>query len=376
MRPAKADHWRIAAVVLSVISAGAYLGNESAHYFWDLASYVDALDSPFPYREQRTYPFLYPPFTVDVFTLARSHLFELLSIGYVGAGAFFLWSYARLDAPRKYEWLFAATAIGGLGVVSLQSGNLAILMNLALLGVLYVAAGGELAAIRLLPVVIGIGALLKPQFIIYLPLVVLVARHRRLAVIRAVLVMVGVAAVYGGYVVMRPGDWQEYVQAVLKRTVVEKDYAWGPAGLVKHWNDSAAAAALAYVAGLLVAGALSWLTWRRSPRMPLTATASLCFIVLTFANPRLPLYDVFAVFIALGVCCSMAARQGIMVRLLALLLAVNLVPWLIREFARTPSAWAWWLQDPQFGHLLALVSLLFAVSRVGIADDGNPERAL
>jgi len=90
----------------------------------------------------------------------------------------------------------------------------------------------------------------------------------------------------------------------------------------------------------------------------------------------MPPYDVFVALLALAVCCSFAARQGIMVRLLALLLAVNLVPWMIKEFARTPSAWTWWLQDVQLGHLLGLVGLLAALSRVGIAGDANPERAL
>ncbi|MDO8678446.1 MAG: hypothetical protein Q7R30_07770 [Acidobacteriota bacterium] len=72
--------WRIAAI-MSVVEAGAYIGNEAARYFWDLASYVDALDTANPWRSEKSYPFLYPPFAADLFTLARSHLFELLSIG-------------------------------------------------------------------------------------------------------------------------------------------------------------------------------------------------------------------------------------------------------------------------------------------------------
>src|SRR5262245_51724300 len=44
-------------VILSVISAGAYVGNEAARYFWDLTEYVEALDSDFPYRYSDPYPF-------------------------------------------------------------------------------------------------------------------------------------------------------------------------------------------------------------------------------------------------------------------------------------------------------------------------------
>src|SRR5688572_13679854 len=124
--------WRIIAI-LSVVEAGAYVGNETARYFWDLTAYVGALDTDFPWRFEDPYPFLYPPFAKDLFTLARSHLFELLAIVYVGAIAFFLATFAQLTMPRRFEWLFAITAMGGLGVVSLLAGNVAIVMNLAVL---------------------------------------------------------------------------------------------------------------------------------------------------------------------------------------------------------------------------------------------------
>ena len=128
----EATAWRIIAI-LSVVEAGAYVGTEAARYFWDLTAYVEALDSVYPYRFDKPYPFLYPPFAADLFTLARSHLFELLSIAYVAAIAWFLGTVARLNIRRRFEWLFAITAMGGLGVVSLLSGNVAILMNLTVL---------------------------------------------------------------------------------------------------------------------------------------------------------------------------------------------------------------------------------------------------
>jgi hypothetical protein len=81
--------WRIV-TILSIVEAGAYVGNEAARYFWDLTAYVEALDTLYPYRFDRPYPFLYPPFAADLFRLAKSHLFELFSIAYVAALALFL----------------------------------------------------------------------------------------------------------------------------------------------------------------------------------------------------------------------------------------------------------------------------------------------
>jgi hypothetical protein len=371
--------WKLVAV-LTVISAGAYLGNENAQYFWDLKVYVEALDSPFPYRYDQPYPFLYPPVAKQIFTMARSHLFELLSIAYVASAALLVSAVARLRVPRKFEWMAAMTSLGGLGVVSLMSGNVAILLNLTLLAVALQTGLGSPLAHAALPLVIFMGALIKPQFVVYAGLLLIVERSVKAGIVKAAGVVAAAAAVHLLYTQLQPVDWSEYSQALVKRTVVEKDFAWGPAGFIKHFSDSNAAALAAFAAGFVLVAGLAFATYQRSrrdgARVPPAALASLVFLALTFANPRMPPYDVFVAFLALAVCCSYAARQGIMVRLLALLLAMNLVPWLIREFARTPSAWTGWLQDVQLGQLLGLVSLLAALSRVGFAGDGNPERAL
>lgn len=370
--------WTLVAV-LSVVSAGAYLGNENAQYFWDLKEYVEALDSPFPYRYDEPYPFLYPPVAKQIFILARSHLFELLSIAYVAAAALVVHAFSRVPATRRFEWLVAMTSLGGLGVVSLMSGNVAILLNLMVLATALHAALGSTLARTALPLVVLAGALIKPQFVVYAGLLPFLERPLRAAIIKAAVVVTAAAVVHAAFMQLQPFDWQEYTQALVKRTVVEKDFAWGPAGFIKHFSDSNGAALAAFLVGFVVVGGLGYLTYRRSrlagARVPTVAIVSLVFMALTFANPRMPPYDVFVAFLALAVCCSFAVQQGIMVRLLALLLAVNLMPWLIREFARTPSAWAWWLQDVQLGHLLGFAGLLAALSWSGLSGDADSRRA-
>jgi len=365
----EATAWRIVAI-LSVVSAGAYVGNEAARYFWDLTAYVEALDSVNPYRFERPYPFLYPPVAADLFTLARSHLFELFSIVYVAVLAWFLKSFAQLNMPRRFEWLLAITAMGGLGVVSLLSGNIAILMNLTVLALALRAAMGRSLALGLLPIVIGVGALIKPQFALYLGLLPCLEQSRKAAVVKAMAVCLAVIGVHTLYVVFRPNDWNEYVQAVVKRTTVEKDFAWGPAGFIQHFNDSNGAAFTAYIVGLLMVGALAYAAWQKSVRMgqpvPRAAIVSLAFLVLTFANPRMPLYDLFSAAIALSVCCGLANRASSLAWVLVLALAINLVPWSIANFTRVPSAYPWWVRDLQITHFLGIGSLLVALSRVGI----------
>ena len=79
----------------------------------------------------------------SVYARAITYLFELLSIGYIAALVLFLNVYAQLEVPRRWEWLAAITAMGGMGVVSLETGNVAILMNFALLAVALQAAMGK-----------------------------------------------------------------------------------------------------------------------------------------------------------------------------------------------------------------------------------------
>lgn len=361
--------WRLV-TVLSIIAAGAALGNERAQYFWDLTIYVASLDSPFPYRFNEPYPFLYPPLAADLFRATRSHLFELFSIAYVGAIAWFVTAFGSLNAPRRFEWLAAITAMGGLGVVSLLSGNVGVLMNLGLLALLIQAAEDRAWARTMLPVAIGFGSLIKPQFALYLGLLPLIDHAWRSAIVKMAVVMVVVAMVYGSYMVLRPYDWNEYVQAVIVRTTVVKDFGWGPAAYVmRSWNTTAAALA-ADAAALALVSALAFATWKTSMRsgqqVPRVVVACLGFVVLTFANPRMPLYDMYAAGLALAVCGAYARRTTVLPLILAVMLAINLVPWTIANFARSPAAYPGWLSDLLFAHMLGLVSVLIALSRIGV----------
>jgi hypothetical protein len=94
--------------------------------------------------------------------------------------------------------------------------------------------------------------------------------------------------------------------------------------------------------------------------------ACLGFVVLTFANPRMPLYDLYAAGTALSVCGAYARRTTVMPLVLAGMLVINLIPSTIANFARNPAAYPAWMSDLLFAHLLGLVSVLIVLSRAGI----------
>ena len=332
-----------------------------------------ALEAPNPYLLDAQFPFLYPPFAADFFSLARTHLFELMSIAYVGAVALFVIVFARLDMPRRFEWLLAITAMGGLGVFSFKTGNVAIAMNFVLLALALDAAMGSRRSLYLLPVAISFGALIKPQFALYLGLLPVLERSWRVAAIKMFTAGAVAVAVHAGYMMLRPGIWNDYVASVTRRTMSEQDFGWGSAELLIHLTGSTRAALAGFAVAIPAVAAVSYVAWKRTVSqglaVPLVSLVCLTFVVLTFVNPRLPLYDLYAAGIALIVCCGIAAHpEGAWAMTAAM--AINLVPWLIANFARSPESYPWWTRDFLITHLTGLALLLVSLSRTGLAP-GN-----
>jgi hypothetical protein len=121
--------------------------------------------------------------------------------------------------------------------------------------------------------------------------------------------------------------------------------------------------------------ALSYVAWQKAVRsgthVPLVSAACLAFVVLTFANPRLPLYDLHAAGIAVAICCGIAGRAANS-RGMVVALAVGLVPWLVMEFTKTPLAWPWWTRDYLVAHMAGMAVLLIALARTGLAPEAAP----
>ena len=291
----------------------------------------------------------------------------------------FLSRFSRLEMPQHLEWLLAITAMGGLGVVSLKTGNVAIVMNLTLLALLFDAAMGRDRSRLLLPVAIGAGALLKPQFALYLGLLLVIERSRGVAVLKIVATGLSVAAVYAGYIVFRPAAWSDYVAGVINRTMSEKGTPGsGTAALFMHLNETTTAALAGFAVTLAAVCALAYIAWQQPVRkglaVPLVPLACLAFVVLTFANPRVPFYDLYAAGIALVICCGFAARREC-AWAMALALAINLIPWLIAEFARTPTAYPAWTMDLLITHMAGLGLLLLSLARTGLVSSAAPAAA-
>jgi hypothetical protein len=229
---------------------------------------------------------------------------------------------------------------------------------------------GRSRSLQLLPVAIVVGALIKPQFLLYLGLLPVLERSRKTAAIKMLAAALVVIGVHASYMVLRPNQWGDYVTGVADRTMMQKDFGWGAAALSMHFTGSTTAALAGFAGGLLLVTALAYIAWRRSTRLglpisPVTLTC-LAFVVLTFANPRAPLYDLYAAGVALCICCGLAAGvEGAWA--MAVALAINLVPWLIANFARNPSAYPWWTRDLLITHITGLTLLLGTLAYTGLA---------
>ncbi|HYE85253.1 MAG TPA: hypothetical protein VEA16_02770, partial [Vicinamibacterales bacterium] len=219
------------------------------------------------------------------------------------------------------------------------------------------------------PVVIGFGSLIKPQFVLYLGLLLAVEHSRSMAIAKGAVTALAAAVVHGAYYLLRPADWNEYAQAVVKRTVVERDFGWGPAAFMMHFSQSSAAGAAGYLLALAIAAALAYVAWRKrvAAAVPDSAAfvAALAFVVLTFANPRIPLYDLYAAALAVGVCCALSEDDRRLPLVLAALIAAGLLPWLIANFTRAPTTYSWVTTNLLHFHLLGIFGLLAGLAMTG-----------
>ena len=95
-------------------------------------------------------------------------------------------------------------------------------------------------------------------------------------------------------------------------------------------------------------------------------------MVLTFANPRVPLYDLYAAGIAVTICRGVSGR-AVNSWAMVVALAVALVPWLVTEFTKTPLAWPWWTLDYLVADMAGMAVLLIALARTGLAPEASPK---
>lgn len=331
--------------------------------FWDQQAYVralgDFLQGGNPYRADVAFPFVYHPIVLAVFSLFGSQLARVLSVASVAMAAWFVVTSASLPVADKGHLLLAASAIGGFGVTSVASGNITTPLHFLLIAVVIAAAtSGEPSRIRRLTLLLVGLALIKPYFLAYAILPVVLARSRSRAIATLGASAVALALIVFGDYLARPALSRAFLDA-LSQLVVRGDLGIGVFRFLTHHGYSSAVSMIGHLAvvagaGAVTAGAFTY-CHADGVRDLRLMRALLVYFVCTLLNPRMQVYDVFPALVCLLFCCGLVVRGRMLtMSAAALALLATAIPSAIEQFARDPEAWTPLLRNDLLPQLTAL----------------------
>jgi hypothetical protein len=329
---------------------------------WDLHVYVYALDAPNPYDVNRDLLFVYAPMVGDVFRMARSHLFEFLLFAYVLAIVWFVTEFSRLQLRRPGVVFLVALSTGGMGTVSMMSGNVTAFMHLAVLAVLLRTQRTASSTWPFL-VLVGLFAIVKPYFVLFAPIALLLSTDRLRECLRIAGIALAVGAIYALYLIWRPEEMRAFVAALDMQLVRRGDYGSSVfAALVGPLGIPGATVGFVAFLGVLIAIAVSvWRARSATPRASVIAVL-MAYALLCFVNPRAHLYDLFPAFLCLLMVVDLIGWTPPFPAIVLAASLVGAVPAVIAEFARDPTRAAPWLLDYRLIQLTAIGLVLSAIT--------------
>jgi hypothetical protein len=381
--------WLIAALCLASLSDFAYRWSHLLGVFWDISVYERAVadygHGVDAYRTDMLFPFVYHPLVLRTLAVINS-IVPLRVLLPALTVASFVWLFLELMqmtrevtrglsttgsgeahgvGPRRLLLAaLAAAAFGGIGAAALMSGNMAPLMHFSVMAALL--HGGRTSGVsRYLPcALIGLFALVKPYFLIFLAVPVLLYERRTVNLACAALVVAFFAVVwqsFGPY--MWPAEYAHFLSNLRWHILGRSDLGYTFFyffGAITH-NVFLALVLHALVSLALVALIPLLFTRKYGHAASFAPRLLVLYLVLTMANPRMKDYDLFPALVGFFAVFGLLLEWAAPVTLAALSLAA--VPLLSAVFPDL-SAHHPVLFDP-FGNWqlvsLAVMGLLFLV---------------
>jgi hypothetical protein len=322
--------WRLNLIVLSVILIAyySYLFFDTPHPFWDLSVYeravADFQNGTDPYKKHTGLLFIYNPLALRLFFLLDqiSPLRITLLALY---GLSFAWIFYELTMLREvnscsaYNVLempsarisrlitaFSAVTIpamafgSGIGVTSIASGNLTLYMHLALIAA-FLGWGRESDSRKMfVPILlIPIFSIIKPYFLLYLALPLLISDKRKRAFNHAVFAGVVALFFWFGSYYFYAAEYAKFMAALKLQTFGGNDVGYSFFGIFRGLgaNDLLALSSHFAVSAILATGALLYIRSEKSFGHQLKLL--LLYFIFTIANPRMKEYDLFPALICL-----------------------------------------------------------------------------
>lgn len=309
-----------------------------ADAFWDFDVYrravTDLVLGYNAYRPNEPLPFLYHPVVLHALVpLDRFLGLENAFIGlYMAALLIFLWGSGKIrqdQLSRDSGWhdkafmAAAAFSFGGLGVLSVMTGNITFYMHLALIGSVLIYLHNRKGWQWLLVLTLFFCALLvKPYFLLYALPLFLIGRSTSRSILLLSISILFAVWVYLLFWIFDKAHSMQFVQALRTQLASKGDLSISFFGLAKHVLPVDQAMkihlALAAILGLAVLF-LRRLTARiAAPGGNDAALFLLAYAAMTLCNPRMKEYDLIPALLCLYFYLSLHGLLGRSMILLSL----------------------------------------------------------
>jgi hypothetical protein len=327
-------------------------------FFWDISVYQRAVSDYTsgvdPYRTDVLFPFVYHPLVLRLLACIGAVVPLTVVLPVLTLGAIVWLARELMEAtakpsasgaavsqtlgPLQFAAAFVmAAAFGGVGAASCMSGNLANLMHFALMAALLHGSRAPRLFFRLLPYgLILLFALVKPYFMLYLAVPVMLYERRILALVRSAAVIALFGAIWLSFQVYWPQEYAQFLANLRWHILGRGDMGYTfffVFGALTH--KVPLALALHVLVSVLMIALVPLLFKQRFGRdVPFVPQLLVLYLVLTLANPRMKDYDLFAALVGFFAVFGLISRWA--ASLILVVLTVTIVPLLsslMPEFA-------------------------------------------
>jgi hypothetical protein len=337
----KNERWlRIGVVVLCLGQIILVVTQEMKNgIFWDFEVYrravLDVALGLNPYRTDVKHCFVYHPVLLDIFVLFDYlNLKAVLGTFYIAILMAFCSTFPRLK-EHAFE-LLVSVAFGGFGALAIGTGNLTLYLHLALLSVFFLSLKKD--SFFYSYIVILLAALIKPYFLAYLFIPLLVQKkifRKDLAVLAlGTTLLIGVIVFYN---LNAPDQIHSFLSTLTYQTVTRHDFGlsfFNWAWLATRNIFAATVAHFFISSALLVLIFYHRFKKTRFSNLSNLNVLLLSYIVMTILNPRMKQYDLFPALICLFTFCRNIFKEFTLRYIAVALIAVS-VPTAIFTLIKT-----------------------------------------
>ena len=332
-------------------------------FFWDISVYQRAVSDYStgvdPYRTDVLFPFVYHPLVLRMLALLGAVVSLKIILPVLTVGAI-VWLARELAHPKTLpegsaqagatasqvitptRFLAAvvmAGAFGGVGAAACMSGNLAGLMHFALMAALLRASRTSGSFFRFLPYgLILLAALVKPYFLLYLAVPVMLFERRVLALGCSVAVVALFGAIWFSFQVYWPQEYAQFLANLRWHILGRGDMGYTfffVFGALTHHKVPMALGLHSLVSVLMIVLVPLLFKQKYGREAPFVPQLLVLYLALTLANPRMKDYDLFPALVGFFAVFWLLSRLAAAIVLAALVLTVvPLLSSLMPEFAQ------------------------------------------